>query len=180
MEIWKTIKETNELEVSNLSNVRNTKTKHIYVVCKATNGYLMLHYRPKGKDKYLHLLVHRLVAEAFVDNPNNYPVVNHKDEDKTNNRADNLEWMTQKDNVNYGGCKERRIATIKAKPKKDSKYIYRTYDINNTLIKEYETQLECAKDNHICPRIIQYIRNTNEMYKNVYYKRFLRTTGEEL
>lgn len=177
MEIWKTIKETNELEVSNLGNVRNTKTKHIYAGGKAINGYIMIHYRPKGKDKYLHLLVHRLVAEAFIDNPNNYPVVNHKDEDKTNNKVDNLEWMTQKDNVNYGSWKERRIATMKNKLKK-SKYLYRTYDINNKLIKEYETQAECAKDTHVSNTLIQNIRNTNEMYKNIYYKRVLRTTGE--
>lgn len=51
--------------------------------------------------------VHRLVALTFVRNPHKYNVVNHKDEDKTNNRADNLEWCTSKYNLNYGTLKER-------------------------------------------------------------------------
>lgn len=50
-------------------------------------------------------LVHRLVAEAFIDNPNNYKHINHKDENKENNCAENLEWCTAKYNLNYGSRK---------------------------------------------------------------------------
>ena len=52
--------------------------------------------------------VHRLVAMAFIPNPNGYPIVNHKDENPLNNRADNLEWCTQQYNVNYGTAQERK------------------------------------------------------------------------
>ena len=53
--------------------------------------------------------IHRLVAEAFVPNPNNYPLVNHKDENKFNNKADNLEWCTAKYNCNYSKDKKKSI-----------------------------------------------------------------------
>lgn len=56
-------------------------------------------------------LVHRLVAMAFIPNPHGYPMINHKDEDKTNNYVENLEWCDAKYNVNYGTANERRSYT---------------------------------------------------------------------
>ena len=51
--------------------------------------------------------VHRLVAQAFIPNPDNLALINHKDENKTNNRADNLEWCTNSYNLSYGSCLEK-------------------------------------------------------------------------
>lgn len=57
--------------------------------------------------KFLKTSIHRLVAQAFIPNPDNLPEVNHKDENKANNKVDNLEWCTHKYNINYGTCKQR-------------------------------------------------------------------------
>ena len=56
-------------------------------------------------------LIHRLVAQAFIPNPDNLPFINHKDECPFNNCVDNLEWCTHKYNINYGTCQERARAT---------------------------------------------------------------------
>lgn len=57
-------------------------------------------------------VIHRIVATAFIPNPNNYPFINHKDENPANNETDNLEWCTQSYNCNYGGHNERMAKTI--------------------------------------------------------------------
>ena len=72
-------------------------------------GYLTVHFVDKR------FQVHRLVATAFLENPNNYPQVNHKDENKQNNRAENLEWCTNKYNCNYGTWKEKVSKANKGK-----------------------------------------------------------------
>ena len=58
-------------------------------------------------------LIHRLVAQAFIPNPDNLSEVNHKDEDKSNNRADNLEWCDHKYNMNYNDVQKRRSQRMK-------------------------------------------------------------------
>ena len=69
------------------------------------DGYLLVTLCAGGKRKTLK--VHRLVCEAFHENPDNKPQVNHINEDKTDNRACNLEWCTCKQNVNHGSRNER-------------------------------------------------------------------------
>ena len=110
MEQWKAIAGYEEIyEVSDLGRVRSLKygKERILKPLKTTRGYLQVCLRKDGHTK--RLLVHRLVADAFIPNPNNLDTVNHKDEVKTNNVASNLEWMSQKDNINYGN-RNKRIA----------------------------------------------------------------------
>lgn len=114
MEIWKSIKGYEEFyEVSNLGRIRSkdrNKKSFLGRICvyrgkllkpqPNSSGYLRLQLVDGSGNKKLHF-VHRLVAQAFVENPQNLPVVNHLDFDYTNNRADNLEWTTPKGNMQY-------------------------------------------------------------------------------
>lgn len=70
-------------------------------------GYLFVHLKLNGK--YKNVRVHRLVATYFIDNPDNLDVVNHKDENKHNNRSDNLEWCDLYYNINYGNSIGKEI-----------------------------------------------------------------------
>jgi hypothetical protein len=74
-------------------------------------GYLVVDFRKDGKRK--HLKVHRLVAEAFIRNENNLPEVNHKDENKHNNDASNLEWCDSSYNKKYGNGRKTRSDGMK-------------------------------------------------------------------
>ena len=76
-------------------------------------GYLRVNLRKNNKTKQYQ--VHRLVAITFLPNENNYPFINHKDENPSNNKVDNLEWCTPKYNSNYGTLKERMSETMKGK-----------------------------------------------------------------
>ena len=74
-------------------------------------GYKVVKLKVKGIRKWKHCYVHRLVAAAYVANPMNKAEVNHKDENKSNNNSDNLEWVTRKENNNYGTKNERMRRT---------------------------------------------------------------------
>ena len=81
------------------------KPKRLATFTKTRQGYLTVTLHINGKT--VRIFVHRLVAMAFIPNPENLPCVNHKDEVKTNNNVDNLEWCTREYNNNYGTRNER-------------------------------------------------------------------------
>ena len=98
-EIWKSIQEYNIYEVSNFGNVRNKITNKQLYYSNSNNGYLRVGlFKNHKRTMYS---IHRLVAEAFIPNIHNKPCINHKDCDKKNNRVDNLEWCTYKENNSY-------------------------------------------------------------------------------
>lgn len=107
VEIWRDIEGYHDYQVSNLGRVKSLKygKEKILRGCKDSDGYLLINLWKDGKKKSYK--IHRLVASAFLDNPNNLPEVNHIDEDKTNNCVSNLEWCSGEYNFNYGTRIER-------------------------------------------------------------------------
>ena len=116
-EIWKDIPDTDgKYQVSNMGRVRSRCKKdewRLRVFDYNRFGYAAVHIQVGGHDfrKY----VHRLVAEAFVPGYKDGLVVNHKNEIKTDNRADNLEWVTHKQNANYGMRNQHASESLRAK-----------------------------------------------------------------
>ena len=94
-----------EYAVTEDGKIWSHKSKKFLNPGKHRNGYLQVALWQNNKPKYY--FIHRLVAEAFIPNPNNLPQVNHKDENKTNNNVWNLEWCNRKYNMNYGTMRER-------------------------------------------------------------------------
>lgn len=95
--------------VDTKGNVFSLKRKKIMTPCKSNNGYMQVHLSIDGVMKSHK--IHRLVAKTFIPNPYNLPQVNHKDEDKTNNCVENLEWCTQSYNMNYNDGQKRRASS---------------------------------------------------------------------
>ena len=101
VETWKAIEGYEGLyEVSTQGRVRNIKRGgRLKALCKVAHGYIAVNLNKEGVKKQY--LVHRLVAKAFIPNPENKPQVNHKDGTKSNNSVGNLEWMTSSENLNH-------------------------------------------------------------------------------
>ena len=114
MEVWKDVRGYEGFyEVSSKGRIRNSKTKHILSPGKPQGyHYVALYNNGVRKNKQ----VHRLVAEAFLENPNNYPIPNHKDENRTNNSIDNLEWCSYGYNNVYNGASIKRGEKLRGRP----------------------------------------------------------------
>lgn len=113
-EIFREIDGFPDYEISNLGRVCSFKGKYPKILkpYKNQGSYLYVILCTGGKK--VTKKVHRLVAEAFVPNPENKPEVNHIDEDKENNVAENLEWITRRENVNHG-TRNKRVAEAQGK-----------------------------------------------------------------
>lgn len=117
-------------QVSNLGRVRSvdreiykTGDKEETIIVHYKGKVLSQGHRHKGylcvvlakNSKLKSFAVHRLVAQAFIPNPYNLPQINHKDEDKTNNCVENLEWCDCRYNINYGSWREKQSKSHKGK-----------------------------------------------------------------
>lgn len=97
MELWKDIPNASNYEISTWGNVRNKTTKYILKWRETKTGYFQVSIKYDDINKFKNAYVHRLVAENWINNPQNKPSVNHIDGNKKNNTVENLEWMTYKE-----------------------------------------------------------------------------------
>lgn len=141
MEEWKSVlNQEGRYEVSSLGRVKSLINNIILRPCINNTGYLIVNIFGRGA-----IPVHRLVAEAFIPNPENFTQVNHKDEDKLNNKVTNLEWCSPKYNCNYGN-RIQKIATGNSMTKK-GKHLkpVAQYTLEGIKIAEYPSVGEAAK-----------------------------------
>lgn len=122
MEEWKDVVGYEGLyKISNYGNVKALKSwdvnkrkyidkEHLLTPTDNGNGYFIVSLRKLGNRRNHY--IHRLVAQHFIDNPNNLNVVNHKDYDKMNNTVSNLEWVTQKQNVQYSVERMKKTKSV--------------------------------------------------------------------
>lgn len=149
IEEWKDVKGYEGLyQVSNLGRVKSLARykknnlgsksligEKILKQSKNNRGYCRIHLCKDAHKKAFS--VHRLVADAFVPNPKNFTDVNHKDENKENNRADNLEWCDYEYNINYG-THNKRISLTKG-------CVVQAFDKNGQLVMEFHSMCEAER-----------------------------------
>lgn len=166
-EEWKDIKGYEGVyQASNLGNIRSLnrydesghlRNGKVLKQCTSSIEYLGVNLMKNKIRKSM--LVHRIVAETFIPNPNNYKAVNHKDEDKTNNNIDNLEWCTYKYNSNYGTAIERSRKSVRIP-------VYQ-YTLEKVLVKRWISLSECRNKKGYSTTIIGYCcKGKRKSYKN--------------
>lgn len=123
-------------------------------------GYLYVRLCKDGKSKCQN--IHRLVAQAFIPNPLGLPQVNHKDEDKANNRVENLEWCDRSYNCNYG-TRIQRVSEVR------SKQVYQ-YSLNGELVAKWLSTAECGKNGFNQAAVSDCCNNKRKTHKGYIWK----------
>lgn len=141
MEEWKIYPELSNYEVSNLGRVRNIKTKRILSKNIDKDGYFYVGLYQNKKKYCRH--IHRMVALTFISNPDNLPIVDHINQDKQDNKINNLRWVTHKGNA--------RNSKLNSKVK--------VCDFKGNIIKEFDTIIEASEyynisNNKMCDAVI--------------------------
>lgn len=132
-------------------------------------GYLTVHLYKNNKmySRY----IHQLVAVAYIPNPNNYKLVNHRDECVSNNHYDNLEWCTQSYNLNYGTARKRMAMT-------KSKTVYQ-YSLDGKFIKKWSSSYEVERKLGIHNTLINRCANGKKKSTHGYIWSYDRLEGNK-
>lgn len=144
MEVWRDIIGFEGLyQVSDLGRVKSLLNgrERVLVGRKNKDGYLLVSLCKDGNAKKCY--VHRLVAEAFIPNPDNLPQVNHRDECKSNNVVSNLEYCDRKYNNNYG-TRTERSAKARTNHPNTSKTVFQ-YTKDGSLVRLYPSTMEAVR-----------------------------------
>lgn len=161
-EIWKDVKDfEDKYAISNYGRIKNKLTNHIYKLTNKNGDYFRIILYDKNKSKTC--LIHRLVAEIFIPNPNNKPQVDHIDGNKQNNRVDNLRWVTGKENIknNIEANKFYYVGYYnKNKINKKGKIIQFDKNMNKKGI--YNNAAIASKETGVCSRNILHCVNHKE------------------
>lgn len=147
-------------EVSTEGRVRNAETHRIYSQWLGKDGYLRMEFWLDGKKKGM--LVHRVVAMCYHANPQNLPEVNHKNKIKTDNRPENLEWVTRQENMDHRNADPvvqaqmhesgKRLGEIHAR--QTAKPVA-SYDLDGNLIKIYPSLIAAEREGGINRKYIR-------------------------
>ena len=138
-EVWKDVSGYEGLyQVSDKGRIKSLKFRkeRILKPGRDTCGYLHVILWKNGRKKLCK--VHRLVAKVFISNPDNLPMINHKDENPSNNRVENLEWCSAKYNINYGTRTQRQVEKL-------SKPVLQ-YTLDGELIREWKSTMDVQRN----------------------------------
>lgn len=188
IEIWQEINGFENYAVSNFGNVKSIerlaphprardgvalKREHLLKPFLNHKGYLMVKLYNDNQMKSI--AVHRLVANAFVENPLSLPCVNHKDENKQNNCVDNLEWCTNDYNVHYGTAIKRKSKSLreseahKRYSERRCKRVEQT-DMNGNVIKIWKSVVSVSAGGFDDSSVIACCKGRKESYKGYKWK----------
>ncbi len=170
MEIWKTVENFEMYEISSYGRLRKNYKKGFSKILKPDTirgGYLR--YTLSKNGEAYHFIAHRMVAKHFIPNIHNYPDINHIDNNRTNNRVENLEWCTPKMNAQHREKQGRNPSCKK---------VYQ-YDKDLNLIAIYKSTRECARITGYAKSAVQvWCSNKKVIPKNPYKWSYLPLTKE--